>query len=500
MKDVLIEQVLRASRVTVPECEERSRILTFGDDLWENVSRRYKYYKSDFTEVLDSFESVNKLLSTTLFLFFSILFPAIAFGQLAEKNTHGKIDVDKAVIGQIIGGLLWSFFAGQPMLIIATTALVSLYSLVVFNMSIMLDTDFHALYAWVGLWSTAFIAVYSFFGVSNLIKFSTRSIEEVFTAFITVCFALDAIKDTVVTFHNNYYLNDTSVLVNSSGEYFTHFETGSHKAICLLSLILMIGTVTLSLFAYNFKSTPFLLPFIRNFISDYALPLGVIVFSIIAHFTAVNVEKLSLKGFESPLQVADLSKCNSKAIGVSIALGFAVSILFFMDENITSMIINSPANRMKKGAAPHLDILCIGVINCILSFYGLPWMHAVLPHSPLHVVCMADTEEQTIGGVSRSVIVKARETRVSGIVCHILIGVIFAFVPFLFHYIPVAVLNGLFLYCAIASTRTSSFIERLFLMFTEQVTSIRFQFHLLFSYSLSLSLFHNRVNTRPRIT
>ena len=65
-------------------------------------------------------------------------------------------------------------------------------------------------------------------------------------------------------------------------------ESGAYKAICLLSLILMIGTVTLSVFAYNFRSTPFLVPMVRNFISDYALPIGVIVFSVVAYFT--NVE------------------------------------------------------------------------------------------------------------------------------------------------------------------------------------------------------------------
>ena len=183
-----------------------------------------------------------------------------------------------------------------------------------------------------------------------------------------------------------------------------------------------------------------------------------------------SVTKLHLDGFKSDFKAADLSKCDSSAIGVSVALGFAVSVLFFMDENITSMIINSPTNKMKKGAAPHLDILCIGVINCILSFYGLPWMHAVLPHSPLHVVCMADTEEQTIGGITRHVIVKARETRVSGILSHVLILIIFGLVPHIFGYIPVAVLNGLFLYCAIASTRGSSFVERIFLIFTQQVS------------------------------
>lgn len=196
-REFLIAEILKQTKGKLEPSESREPILNLGTDLWENIRRRSKYYLSDYKDGFNSPRTINKLLSTTLFLFFSILFPTIAFGQLANKNTDGNINVDKAVIGQIIGGLLWAIFAGQPMLIIATTALVSLYSLVVYRMSEMLGTDFHALYAWVGIWSTVFIAIYAFFGISNLIKFSTRSVEEVFASFITICFALDAIKDIV---------------------------------------------------------------------------------------------------------------------------------------------------------------------------------------------------------------------------------------------------------------------------------------------------------------
>ena len=41
--------------------------------------------------------------------------------------------------GQAIGGLVWALFAGQPLVVIATTASVSLYSKVVYEMSIVLD-------------------------------------------------------------------------------------------------------------------------------------------------------------------------------------------------------------------------------------------------------------------------------------------------------------------------------------------------------------------------
>lgn len=55
-------------------------------------------------------------------------------------------------------------------------------------------------------------------------------------------------------------------------------------------------------------------------------------------------------------------------------------------------------NRLKKGCAYHLDLLVVGILNGFLSLYGFPWMHGVLPHSPLHVRSLADVEERVDGG------------------------------------------------------------------------------------------------------
>ena len=40
-------------------------------------------------------KAFSKTLSTTFFLYFSIILPAIAFGNLQNDNTEGKINVEK---------------------------------------------------------------------------------------------------------------------------------------------------------------------------------------------------------------------------------------------------------------------------------------------------------------------------------------------------------------------------------------------------------------------
>ena len=53
---------------------------------------------------------------------------------------------------------------------------------------------------------------------------------------------------------------------------------------------------------------------------------------------------------------------------------------------------------MKKGTAFHWDLLVVSVINACLSLVGFPWLHAALPHSPLHVRALADMEERVEQG------------------------------------------------------------------------------------------------------
>src|SRR2546421_1615627 len=120
-----------------------------------------------------------------------------------------------------------------------------------------------------------------------------------------------------------------------------------------------------SLVSSSFRTTPFFVPFIRDTVSDYALPAGVIISTLIGVyvFPSIHLNQLGFDGLTN-LHMASLS-ASGGVIGISCALGFALSILFFMDQNITSQILNSPVHRLKKGAAPHLDILWLGVINLI---------------------------------------------------------------------------------------------------------------------------------------
>ena len=59
------------------------------------------------------------------------------------------------------------------------------------------ELNFFAFYACVGLWSTFFLILYSLFDLSRLMKWSTRSTEEIFALFISIAFCVDTGRDTL---------------------------------------------------------------------------------------------------------------------------------------------------------------------------------------------------------------------------------------------------------------------------------------------------------------
>lgn len=448
-----------------------------GDGIRTDLQRRLPFYVSDYIDGFIGHHTLHKTISTVFFLYFGCILPTIAFGSLHNSNTHGAIDVKKCIVAQTFGGLFFAILGGQPLVIIMTTAPLSIYIKVVYNISQALETDFSALYACVGLWNTFFLLLYSILGASKMMKWCTRSTEEIFSLFIALAFLVDSSKSAYKDFQEHYLAPECSSLNSVPQENnATVISLRNNSLDCrrdasLLHIILMLGTVWLGLTLFNFKKTPYMKARKREILSDYALPISVIVLSFIGSFVfrKVQTERFAYNS-DNVLDLAPLEKLPWIAIVASAGLGFALSLLFFMDQNISAAMVNNSSNRLHKGPAYHLDLLVVGIINAFLSLFGLPWMHGVLPHSPLHARRLADVEDRLDQGHVYEVVVRSRETRVTGIFSHILIGLSLFMLPYPLAYIPNAVLDGLFLYMAATSLGDNQMFERFLLFFTEQAS------------------------------
>ena len=112
--------------------------------------------------------TLQKVFAITLFLYFSILLPVIATGALNALFTNGQIGVYQLLMSEIIGGLAWTFLAGQPLVIISNSMVVAVYNKVIYDLAQNIEVDFLSLYACTGLWSSLFLILYAFFNLSNI--------------------------------------------------------------------------------------------------------------------------------------------------------------------------------------------------------------------------------------------------------------------------------------------------------------------------------------------
>ncbi|VDN31159.1 unnamed protein product [Cylicostephanus goldi] len=112
-------------------------------------------------------------------------------------------------------------------------------------------------------------------------------------------------------------------------------------------MLLMFGTLWLGLFLYNFRKTPYLTRSRREWLADYALPASVLIMSFTGSYCFADIEKDRFHFYKDVpiVHLADILSLPPSGYFVCLLLGFSLSFLFFMDQNITSAIVNNPQNK-----------------------------------------------------------------------------------------------------------------------------------------------------------
>ncbi|KAK5864546.1 hypothetical protein PBY51_015782 [Eleginops maclovinus] len=462
---------------------ELKEFFKFGKGVFDDLRRRLPLYPSDFTDgITGKDRCLLKYTTTAIFLYIAILLPAIAFGSLNDESTRGEIDVQKTIVGQCIGGVIYSLFAGSPLVIPLTTAPLAIFISVIRGICDDYDLDFKAFYACIGLWNSLFLILGGLFNISLFMKLFKRSTEEVIALFISIAFVGDAVKGTVKIF-NHFYHGPTLATTNSTFvlQQITEIlekannQTGNmlvpSNGDPVLCLLLMLGTLWLGYALYLVKRSPYLNGKIREVVSDCALPISVVVCSFIGSYLFLDIQLPVFSVHDGPIfnfpHFEKLSGLNTLS---AVGLGFLLALLIFIDQNIVISLTHVPEHKLLKGTAFHWDLVLTGCINILMSCLGLPWMHAAFPHSSLHARQLAKTEQHIENGHLYTTIVSVKETRLTSLVANILIGLSAFMLPIPLQWIPKPVLYGLFLYIAATSLDGNQMVDRMALLLKEQTS------------------------------
>ena len=317
-----------------------------------DIKRRMPYYWDDYKQGFHS-----KVVASTLFLFFACLANAVAFGGLTGIVTGNEIGTVEMIVATAVGGILFAIFSGQPLTILGGTGPIVIFTGLLYSTCQSFEINFLATYAWVGIWSGIFLILQAIFNVSVLMRYFTKFTDEIFAALIAVIFIVEACK--------NMFSPMMEDEVNSS--------------VALLTMVLALGTYILSRTMKNFARTPFASRGVRNFISDFGPAIAIGLMTMFAlQFSDIQLEapKIPEKLTTTTGRpwLVPLFEVPTWVIFGSIIPAIMATILLFLDQNITTRLVNSPGNKLLKGAGFHLDLLVVGIITIGCSIFGLPWI------------------------------------------------------------------------------------------------------------------------------
>ncbi len=438
---------------TVPKAqpkEETSDGLSYTGRLFggiiQDLRRRLPHYASDFRDGAHS-----KSVASILFLYFACLAPAVTFGGIMAELTDNYIGATEMLIGSAICGVLYALFSGQPLIILGGTGplLVFTWMLYLLCGKLGLGDQFLETRAWIGLWTGLFLIILAVTDASCLVKYFTRFTDEIFAALISIIFIYAAIE----------------ALAHIVSEVYQDERVSHDRA--LVPLILAMGTFFIAFTLSRFRRSRYLHAQIREFLADFGPAIALLAMTVIAVTWFHDVRTATLPAPDSfqptiPRSwLVNLFAAPKWVWFAAIGPAILATVLVYVDQNITARLVNNRDNKLQKGPAYHYDMAVMGVLIAVCSLFGLPWLVAATVRSLNHLHSLATVENVvTRDGESRERILHVRETRVTALAIHLLIGLSVLALPLL-KMIPMAVLYGLFLFMGVVSMAGNQFFERL---------------------------------------
>ncbi|XP_035886469.1 sodium bicarbonate cotransporter 3 isoform X1 [Phyllostomus discolor] len=486
-----------------PELQRTGRL--FGG-LILDIKRKAPFFLSDFKDALSL-----QCLASILFLYCACMSPVITFGGLLGEATEGRISAIESLFGASLTGIAYSLFAGQPLTILGSTGPVLVFEKILFKFCRDYQLSYLSLRTSIGLWTSFLCIVLVATDASSLVCYITRFTEEAFAALICIIFIYEALEKLfhlgeiyAFNMHNN--LNELTsyscVCVeppNPSNETLKVWEErnitahdvswrnltvsecktfhglfvgsacGHHGPyipdVLFWSVILFFTTFFLSSFLKQFKTKRYFPTKVRSTISDFAIFLTIVIMVAIDYLVGVPSPKLHVPEKFEPTDpnrgwiISPLGENPWWTLLIAAIPALLCTILIFMDQQITAVIINRKEHKLKKGAGYHLDLFVVGVMLGVCSVMGLPWFVAATVLSISHVnslklesECSAPGEQPKFLGI--------REQRVTGLIIFVLMG-LSVFMTSVLKFIPMPVLYGVFLYMGVSSLKGIQFFDRI---------------------------------------
>uniref|UniRef100_A0A3Q0QZ21 Anion exchange protein n=1 Tax=Amphilophus citrinellus TaxID=61819 RepID=A0A3Q0QZ21_AMPCI len=452
----------------IPEVDPLQRSgIPFGG-LIHDIRRRYPHYVSDLKDALDM-----QCIAAVIFIYFAALSPTITFGGLLGEKTEGMMGVTELIVSTATIGVIFSLFAGQPLLITGFSGPLLVFEEAFYKFCQAYNFEYLTGRVWIGFWLIIIVVLIVAAEGSFLVRYISPFTQEIFAFLISLIFIYETFSKLIKVFKEHplmaVYPTDTS------GFHSIDDPVHNQPNTALLSLVLMMGTFFVAFFLRKFRNSRFLGGKARRIIGDFGIPISILVSVLVDYaITDTYTQKLNVPSgfsvtspekrgwFISPF--GDKHPFPTWMMGASVVPALLVFILIFMETQITSLIVSKKERRLVKGSGFHLDLLLIVILGALCPLFGLPWLTAATVRSVTHVNALTVMSKATAPG-EKPMIQEVKEQRLTGLLVAVLVGMSIVMTDIL-RLIPLAVLFGIFLYMGVTSLTGIQLYERITLMVT----------------------------------
>lgn len=411
-----------------------------GQGILHDVQQRFiPHYAASIKDALNY-----RVIPATVYIFFTNLLPAIAFAQDMFDHTKNSYGINEILLSSAMGGVIFGGFSGSPLCIVGVTGPVSIFCYTVYELIVPRGTPYFQFMAWICLWSMVMHFILAFGNFINFMRFVTRFSCDVFGLFINIVYIQKGIQILSLQFKQNAQAGFASTV---------------------LALIMGLFGVAAIFFATKSHYSPYQF---RSIIKDYSTPLCVVFFTGFIHFggylSDVQFDRLPITKAFHPTDLQNRSPSwfiyfwRDISVGdIFLAVPFALllTILFYYDHNISSLMCHSNEFPLKKPVTFHYDFFLLGITTGLSGILGLPPPNGLIPQAPLHTMALCEHDSQMR-------IQRVIEQRLSNTIQGLMtIGMMTRPLLIVLGQIPRGVLAGLFWVMAIPALDGNGIINRM---------------------------------------
>ncbi|KAH6697520.1 HCO3 protein [Plectosphaerella plurivora] len=415
---------------------------------WGNVRLRYV---SDWTVF-------NQLaIASTVYVFFTNLLPGITFAgdlYVLTGQAWGTIEV---VFSTGLCGVIFALFSAQPLTILGVTGPFTVLAESIYNLcEKSFGVPFLPVMAWSLIhagWMHYLLAIFN--AHDYTMKYVTDFSADIFSLLNSVIYFYKAVRELQRTRQEVSFAAFLYAIIGAAGT-------------CLLAVLLSTATSWKPLFHR----------YVRLGLAEYAAAISIVFFvgmPYVGELATLDHNRLTVQTSLRPSSpdrqrfFVEFWKLPIEWVFISIIPGIIITVLFYFDHEISSIICTASRYGIRKPGGYAWDIALLGTTTILCGILGIPPANGLLPQAPLHSESLmyAETEDRQLdarepGDPPSKPVMRVHEQRYSHLIQAVFI-LVFITPPFqrILGLTPTSVLAGLFMFMGYQSLSVNPVLTRI---------------------------------------